>query len=69
MPGMNPEPMKSYSIGSRILCGQCGTNPEITGAEGTDSIKVTASCHGQEETKVFSRTQLSTVQFMFDNED
>lgn len=63
---MNSQPMKSHSIASRCICAKCGKVPAVS-ARGEDPISITATCHGQSETKTVSKKELVFTQRFFDD--
>lgn len=71
--GMNPDPGMCYSLKSRTICGQCGTevdivNPEKITKEG-GSIVVTGRCHGETETKYIEPERFAFTIVFFEKQD
>jgi hypothetical protein len=65
MNGLNPKPMKSYSLATRLLCSRCGKIPKIVSATGIDVVTLTVECHGERETRTVEKKELVHVQEFF----
>ncbi len=64
--GLNPAPMRSHSLQSRLLCAKCFVEPTIVNASGTDVVTLTVSCHGEKETRTIPKSDFTFTQRFFE---
>ena len=66
MPGMNPDPCKSYGLLDRFICGICGGRPDLVKSSNVFPISLTVKCCGKTHSGSYTREQLNFRQVVFE---
>lgn len=61
------EPGQSYALKDRFICDKCGKQPDnFVAATNVDgSIAISVGCHGEEENRTFTKSELVFTQRLF----